>query len=99
VHLDGDWIPECGDSTSEQGKFPKEDAFVTIVVPEKDKFGVSDVIVKCAMSSVISEVLASHPFAHVEGPAALRVSTTGKDHAFGNDVLVDQGAGQEEGEA
>jgi hypothetical protein len=84
-----------------EGKFPKEDAFVTIVVPENDKFGVSNVIVKCAASSVQAEVLASHPFAHVEDPpsAALRVKTTGEDLAFGNGVLVDQGAGQEAGEA
>jgi hypothetical protein len=75
-----------------EGKFPNDDAFVTVVVPKEDKFGVTDVIIKCAASAVRAEVLASHPFAHVEGNCALRASTRGKDLEFGKAVLADQRA-------
>ena len=84
-----------------EGTFPKDDAFVTVVVPKEDKFGVTDVIIKCAASAVRAEVLASHPFAHVEGnegDRALRASTRGKDLEFGKAVLVDQRAVEMEAE-
>jgi hypothetical protein len=91
-----------GPSPQGKGNFPAEDAFVTIVVPEKDKFDVSAVIIKCAASSVRAEVLASHPFAHVEDNnhfASLRVSTKPEDREFGYGVLGDQGAVEEDHEA
>ena len=76
-----------------EGKFPMDDAFVTVVVPEKDKFGVTDAIIKRVSSSVKAEVLESQAFAHVEDKRyALQVSTRGGDLAFGDAVLADQGA-------
>lgn len=57
---------EVGTKPIDEGRFPEEDAFVTIIVPKNDTFGVTDVIVKSATASVRAEALASHSFAHVE---------------------------------
>ena len=86
---------EVGTKPIDEGRFPEEDAFVTIVVPKNDKFGVTDVIVKSATASARAEALASHSFAHVEDRDynALRASTRGLDHLFGLNLIYDQQSG------
>ena len=79
-----------------RGSFPSEDAFLPIVVPADDKFGVTDVVVKRAASSLRAEVLASHPYAHVEDPNYdhLRSKTPTADRVFGEKLLTEkQGLG------
>ena len=86
---------EVGTKPIDEGRFPEEDAFVTIVVPKNDKFGVTDVIVKSATASARAEALASHSFAHVEDRDynALRASARGPDRLFGWSLIDDQQRG------
>lgn len=71
------------------------DTVFTVVVPENDEFGVTDVIVKNATASVRAEILASHSFAHVEDSRfnPMRASTTKRSELdFRMDLFEDQNA-------
>eukprot|EP00549_Striatella_unipunctata_P004026 CAMPEP_0118679020 /NCGR_PEP_ID=MMETSP0800-20121206/3549_1 /TAXON_ID=210618 ORGANISM="Striatella unipunctata, Strain CCMP2910" /NCGR_SAMPLE_ID=MMETSP0800 /ASSEMBLY_ACC=CAM_ASM_000638 /LENGTH=485 /DNA_ID=CAMNT_0006574955 /DNA_START=460 /DNA_END=1917 /DNA_ORIENTATION=+ len=75
----------------DQGQFPTEDTFITVAVPESDKFGVSDAISKRATVSRRAEMLASHSFAHVENlECALRSNLDSADLDFGKNLLKDK---------
>lgn len=83
---------QVGEKPGDEGVFPQDDAYVTVVVPPLDRFGVTEAIVATATASARAEVLASHSFAHVEDPMynALRASTKAEDRAFGDALIADQ---------
>ena len=79
------------DLPQRQGTFPNEDAYISIVVPSKDKFGVNEAIKNMACASHISELLASHSFAYGEkNESALRVTATETYHELGRSLLNDK---------
>ena len=49
-----------------EGIFPTDDSFISILVPSSDKFGVNTTIQNMAGPSHLSELLASHSFAYTE---------------------------------
>ena len=76
------------------GRFPIEDAFVPIVVPEgKAGFRINEIIQQSSASTVYGELLASHAFAHAENQdyLALRARTTQDEREFGELLLGDKG--------
>lgn len=75
-----------------KGSFPREDAFITIVVPSRDMFGVNETIQNMAGASHISELLASHSFAYAEEniERALRVTATAMYRDLGKSLLGDK---------
>jgi hypothetical protein len=78
-------LPKC------QGSFPKEDTYISVVMPSSDKFGINQTIATMAGASHISELLASHSFAYAEkNESALRATATEAYHKLGRSLLKDK---------
>ena len=74
------------------GSFPSKDAYVTVVVPENDRFSLNAAVIKSVTASQRAEMLQSHPFAHVEDHKynPVRATTSAEDWRFAMDMLEDK---------
>ena len=77
---------------ADEGIFPTEDTYISIVVPSRDKFGVTKTIENMAGESHMSELLASHSFAHTENnnERALRNTAVARYREVGKSLLGDK---------
>jgi hypothetical protein len=73
-----------------EGIFPTDDSFISILVPSSDKFGVNTTITNMAGPSHISELLASHSFAYTEREDALRCTAKPEYTNLGKRLLKDK---------
>ena len=80
------------DKPQQRGSFPANDAYLTVVVPENDTFGLNRVVVQSATGSQQAEILLSHPFAHVEDKQfnPIRTTSTAQDNLFASDLFEDK---------
>ena len=75
----------------QKGSFPHEDTYITVVVPSTDRFEINKTIANMAGTSHVSELLASHSFAHAENnKSALRVTAKATYHELGQSLLADK---------